>query len=699
MAGSNEYEKNILMPVKFLRGIGEYRARALTRLGVQSILDLMELFPKAYIQRQMNTQILNMNPGDRIAITAMISWKDIRVTASNRNQLNIGISDGRAMLVCTWFKYPKSYEELLTQGSTIWVSGIVSEFNGQLQLIHPDFELIDNDSTDDSFWKDRPVLPVYPLTATFSQNMIRKYVYNAFWLFATYIEENLPPQLLAKHQFPNRKDALQMMHFTTHPEQIESIRYRFVYEELFYTQILWARHRHFHITQTIGISFENKKHLTTQLFQSLAFTLTNAQKRVIREIFADMTSDRQMSRLLQGDVGSGKTIVTLFAMLLAVENGYQAALMAPTEILAEQHFGSISRLLENIPLKICLLKGGAYKGKAQQKEEIAAGEINIVIGTHAIIQADIRFARLGFAAVDEQHRFGVEQRAKLARKDEHPDLLYLSATPIPRSLSMTVYGDLEVSVLDELPPNRKPVLTKIRSNAKIDLVFAETRKELAKGRQVYIVCPLIEESDKIDLIDAQRLYAHVSQKVFTTSRCAILHGKMKNAEKEEIMHAFKDGEIHVLVSTTVIEVGVDVPNATVMIIEHAERFGLAQMHQLRGRVGRGAEQSICYLIEHFPISEVGRQRLATMADSNDGFLIAEKDLELRGPGDFFGTEQSGMPQFRFANIMRDQAVLQIARNDAFEIIAVDPEFVMPENAIIKRTITQQLHKKEELIQY
>ncbi|MDZ4183111.1 MAG: ATP-dependent DNA helicase RecG, partial [Candidatus Cloacimonadaceae bacterium] len=398
-------------------------------------------------------------------------------------------------------------------------------------------------------------------------------------------------------------------------------------------------------------------------------------------------------------VGSGKTIVVLFAMLLAVENGWQAALMAPTEILADQHYANVTALIKDLPVRVGLLKGGVQKGKTALKAELAEGNIDILIGTHALLQADVSFKNLGFVAVDEQHRFGVQQRASLARKDAHPDLLYLSATPIPRSLSMTVYGDLLVSTIDEMPPNRKPVQTYIRSNNKIDVVYNEVRKELAQGRQVYIVCPLVEESDKVDLLDAERLYKHISQKVFPEFRSVMLHGRMPSKDKDRIMLEFKRGEHQILVSTTVIEVGVDVPNASVMIVEHAERFGLAQLHQLRGRVGRGASQSWCYLIEHFPISKIARERLSTLAGSTDGFVIAEKDLELRGPGEFFGTEQSGMPGFRFASLIRDQHILKLARNDAFEIISIDPDLSAETNTVIKKLYALQYTEKEKLILY
>ncbi len=686
--------------IKFLKGVGELRARKLAKLGISTVLQLMEYFPKAYLSRKLSPALSEIRPGDLLAFTAMISWVDVRSSLKGKNILNVGVSDGKLGLICSWFSYPKSYEILFKPGRMLWLSGTLSEYNGQLQLVHPDFEVLeDEDESDGDFWKSRQLLPVYALTEGITQKLMRRLVYNAFALYASNIEENLNPDLLEKHGFLPRKVALQKLHFGLDEKENRLALRRFAYEEFFFSQLLWARHKVHHCAQNNGICFENKKQLTTALYQRLPFQLTSAQKRVLREIFADMCSEKQMSRLLQGDVGSGKTVVTLFAMLLAVENGFQAALMAPTEILAEQHYRTISQLLEGFELNLILLKGGNYKGKNQSKEDIASGQAQIIIGTHALLQKDISFAKLGFVCVDEQHRFGVEQRAKLARMARHPDLLYLSATPIPRSLAMTVFGDLEVSILNELPPTRKPVRTLVRSSGKIDLVYGEVRKELLAGRQVYIVCPLVEESEKIALLDATKLYEYISGKVFPEFSSALLHGRMLTREKDEIMQKFKASEIKILVSTTVIEVGVDVPNASVMIVEHAERFGLAQLHQLRGRVGRGGAQSYCYLIEHQPLSNIARERLGVMSRTTDGFIIAEKDLELRGPGEFFGLEQSGMPDFRFANLLRDQDILKLAREDAFAIIAADPDLASPENTVLKKVYSRQYTKKEELILY
>lgn len=686
--------------IKFLKGVGEIRARKLSRLGINTVLDLMEYFPKAYLSRKLFPALSEIRPGDLLAFTAMISWVDVRSSQKGKNILNVGVSDGKLGLICSWFSYPKTYETLFKPGRMLWLSGILSEYNGQLQLVHPDFELLeDEDEADGDFWKNRQLLPVYALTEGTTQKLLRRLVYNAFALYASHIEENLNPALLEKHGYLPRKVALQKLHFGLDEKENRQVLRRFAYEEFFFSQLLWARHKVHHGSQKNGIPFENKKQLTTALYQKLPFQLTSAQKRVLREIFGDMCSEKQMSRLLQGDVGSGKTVVALFAMLLAVENGFQAALMAPTEILAEQHYHTISHLLEGFELQVILLKGGNYKGKIQSKEDISSGKAQIVIGTHALLQKDVSFTRLGFVCVDEQHRFGVEQRALIARQATHPDLLYLSATPIPRSLAMTVFGDLEVSILNELPPTRKPVRTMVRSSGKIDLVYSEVRKELAAGRQVYIVCPLVEESEKLALLDATKLYEYISQKVFPDFSAALLHGRLANREKDEIMQRFKAGQIRILVSTTVIEVGVDAPNASVMVVEHAERFGLAQLHQLRGRVGRGGAQSYCYLIEHQPLSNVARERLDVMSRTTDGFIIAEKDLELRGPGEFFGLEQSGMPNFRFANLLRDQDILNLAREDAFNIIAADPDLQNPENSLLKKVYQQQYTKKEELIFY
>ncbi len=686
--------------IKFLKGVGENRARPLYKLGLQTIGDLMEYFPRDYIQRNSKTRIMDLQMNEVCSIVGEIVSVEKRNYGRGKTQLNVVITDGEEFLFLTWFRFGSWFIKQFEIGRKLWASGVVSEFAGSAQLTHPEIEILEENVETDDFWHSRNVLPVYALTERITMNLMRRLVYKAFELYHDKIIETLPDDILKKHGFPARKTALQKIHFSQNISEIPHFKTRFAFEELFYNQLMLARSKKNHQILIKGNIFQLKKTFTTKLKNSLPFHLTGAQKRVITEIVQDMSSDRQMNRLLQGDVGSGKTIITLFAMLLAVENDFQAVLMAPTEILAEQHYRSFKSLLQNQPeIQIALVKGGNYRGKKQTKELIETGEINIIVGTHALIQKDMKFFNVGFVAIDEQHRFGVEQRAFLTRAGAFPDIMYLSATPIPRSLAMTVYGDLEVSTLDELPANRKPIKTFWRNTGKINLVFQETAEQLRLGRQVYIVCPLIEESAKIDLLDAETLFERIKTKIFPEFSSAILHGKMKTVEKDDIMNSFKQGKISILVSTTVIEVGIDVPNATVMIIEHAERFGLSQLHQLRGRVGRGAEKSYCYLIAHPPLSEDGRERLNTMVSTTDGFKIAEKDLELRGPGDFFGTEQSGMPAFKHANLVRDQELLKQARIQAFNIIDLDRDLLQPENAVLKEVYFRKYLEKEKLFDY
>ncbi len=686
--------------IQYLKGVGEHRARLLNKLNIFYIEDLLEHFPRDYINRKSAVKISNLQFNQHCSFVGEIVSIEKRYTSPKKYQLNVVISDGEDYLFCTWFQFGNWFIKQFEVGKQIWVSGVVSEFRGSPQIVHPQIEILDNTDSKLDFWKTRSILPVYPLTERLSMNVMRDLIYKAFELYNKNIEETLPEYILKKFKFEHRRISLQKVHFSQHPQEIKKLKERFAFEELFYTQIMLARSKYKHHREKLGYQFELKKTYTTKLKNSLTFELTSAQKKVIREIVNDMTSSRQMNRLLQGDVGSGKTIVTVFAMLLALENGFQSAFMTPTEILAEQHFRNISNLLSNQPsIKIALLKGGNYKGKKQTLEQIANGEINIIIGTHALIQKDVKFHNVGFVAIDEQHRFGVEQRAVLSQKNKHPDLMYLSATPIPRSLALTVYGDLDVSIIDELPPHRKSIKTFWHSSQQNNIVFDKVREQLLKGRQVYIVCPLIEESEKIDLLDAETLFKYISTKIYPKWKSSLLHGRMKTTEKDRIMEDFKNGKINILVSTTVIEVGIDVPNATVMIIEHAERFGLSQLHQLRGRVGRGSDESFCYLIVHPPISEDGRERLNIMLETNDGFKIAEKDLELRGPGDFFGTEQSGMPIYKHANIVRDQELLKQARILAFNIIEEDDELKLDKNQALSKEYFSKYYKREKLFEF
>ncbi len=688
-----------MTPVKYLKGVGEFRASLLEKIGVVSINDLLELFPKSYIQQSFHYHVQEDDIDTYVSMIADIYEAKERRTNSGSTQYIVTLFDGNQFIDCIWFQYGKWITKVFQESSRVWVAGMLGNFNGKYQLIHPQYEVLNERETLNDFWKSRNVLPVYPAVANLSQSLIRNIIYNAFEMYHESIDETLSEEIIKSSNYQPRKVALQKVHFTLNPEHIEEIKDRFVFEELFYQQLMMLNNRSKREHAEKKHHFSLTKTYTGLLMEKLPFQLTNAQKRVIEEIFSDMCSEKQMNRLLQGDVGSGKTIVCLFAMLLAKENNYQSVLLAPTEILAEQHFKTISSLTEGMPdLKIGLLTGGVSKAKNELKKQISNGEVDIVVGTHALIQKTVNFKNLGFIAVDEQHRFGVQQRADLSIRHDQPEILYLSATPIPRSLALTVFGELDVSILNELPPTRKPIKTKwIREHDKAK-AYVEIEKEIIAGRQIYIVCPLIEESEKSDLMAAETLLLDMQRKYFPQYISALLHGKMKNQYKDEVMNRFKNNEIQILISTTVIEVGIDVPNASVMMVEHAERFGLAQLHQLRGRVGRGADQSYCYLVS-YRLSEIGKERLKVMERTNDGFVIAEKDLELRGPGEFFGKQQSGLPAYKFANLVLHQDCLKRARIQAEDIIERDPEFSDPQNEVIRKNYELYYAHKENLLDY
>ena len=689
--------------IKYLKGVGEKRAKILHKLNIFNVEDLMEHIPRNYIHRDIKKSITYVEPGTRASVVGKIVNIESSKSFRRKRQFNITVTDGSDSLLCTWFQFGNWLTKKFKIGEKIWVSGLISSFRGIKQIIHPDFELLSNETKEtpqNKFWRKRKILPVYPLTKGISIKLMRKLIYNAFYYYHNSIYETLPEAIRCQFKFQDRNSTLQKIHFPTPHTDISTLKSRLIFEELFYEQLLMARSRNARKVKSEGIQFKLKKTYTTQLKHKLPFELTNAQIKAIKEIIEDMSSPHQMTRLLQGDVGSGKTIVTIFAMLLALENDYQSALLAPTEILAEQHFISINDFLKKHPdINIALIKGGKSKEKDKLKEQIRNGKTDIVIGTHAIIEKDVAFKNLGLAVIDEQHRFGVLQRGALSKKAQKVDALHLSATPIPRSLALTAYGDMEISVIDELPPGRKPIKTFWKGANSRSNIYQNIKDRIKDGSQAYIVCPLVEESDKIDLLDAETLFNRLKADVFSDIKISMLHGKMKNSEKDQIMKDFKQGKTKILVATTVIEVGIDVPNATIMVIEHAERFGLSQLHQLRGRIGRSNKQSYCYLIAHHPISKEARERLTVMVETNNGFKIAEKDLELRGPGEFLGTVQSGLPEFKFANLYRDQNLLQKARQLAFEIIKNDYDLQKEKNKIIKQIYFQKYKNREKLLNF
>jgi ATP-dependent DNA helicase RecG len=598
----------------------------------------------------------------------------------------LAVGDGSGILYGKWFNQPYLKKQF-ARGQRVILGGVVkvNPFQGYgLEIEHPEYEILEEEEAAASIHTGR-IVPIYRTTEGLSQRQIRAIQHDLLVQAAPRCEETLPSSLRDRLRLMDLPTALQEAHFPTLERRVDRLNRaespahrRLIFEEFFLLELGLALRQQGVKQETRGIRFQPDGPLVRRLREALPFRLTDAQERALREILADMAGPHPMNRLLQGDVGCGKTIVALYAMLVAVDNGYQAALMAPTEILAEQHAGRLSAFAERVGVELALLKGGQPKRQREKRLcRIAAGEVSLVVGTHALIQEEVQFARLGLAVVDEQHRFGVLQRATFKDKGLSPDVLVMTATPIPRTLALTVYGDLDLSVIDELPPGRHPVQTRVYSESRRRDLYRFLEQEIAKGRQVYVVYPLIEESEKSTLKAATAMARHLQEEVFHRIRVGLLHGRMKGEEKDAVMGAFQRGEIAILVSTTVIEVGIDISNATVMVVEHAERFGLTQLHQLRGRVGRGGETAHCLLVVRYPLSEEARQRIEAMTRTTDGFQIAEEDLRIRGPGEFFGTRQSGLPDLRAANLLRDSRILALAREEAFRLAAEDPSLARP----------------------
>ncbi len=611
----------------------------------------------------------------------------------------IVVSDGKGYIEGVWFNAIPYYKNVFKVGDWVALSGKVTFYRG-FQMTHPDYDRIDEKDAG-KLLNTGKILAIYPGSeamrkAGLNSYFFRRVFYNLFQKKQN-LPEIFPPEILNRYRFPQREEAFRQVHMPASGAQLEAALRRLKYEEFFFIQMLLALQYYHRKEKPIGRAFTKKSERLEAFYHRLPFTMTEAQKRVVREIRRDMASAAPMNRLLQGDVGSGKTLVAVMAMLIAVDNGAQAALMAPTEILAEQHYLTISNWLEPLGVKVSLLTGSTAAAQRKQlAEELKKEQPHVVVGTHALIQDAVKFENLGLVVIDEQHRFGVIQRARLQEKGVRADVLVMTATPIPRTLALTVYGSLDVSLLDEMPANRQPVTTVWRFDDKAADIYRFIAQHVRAGEQVYIVYPLVEESEKLDLKAATEAYRFLSAGPFKDFKVGLLHGRMKAAEKEEIMRLFVSGKIHILVATTVIEVGVDVPNATIMLIEHAERFGLSQLHQLRGRVGRGRKKSYCILKTPFNIGEVAQKRMRIMTETSDGFLIAEKDLELRGWGDFFGTKQSGMPDFKLANPIADREILEDARKDAFQLVQKDPQLRLPEHAQLRRTLKENWSERWRL---
>ena len=680
--------------IMYLPGVGPNRKKILSdELGIQTFGDLLEYFPYKYVDRSKVYTVHELT-GDMPFVQVVghvLSFETFKMSA-RKERVVAHFSDGTGVMDLVWFgaggKYAKQNYRI---GTDYLVFGKPTVFNNRIQLSHPD---IDEASKVDT--TAMGMQPYYNTTEKMKKmglnsRSVERLVKTLLEALKAPLPETLPDFIAQRLHLMSRDEALRNIHYPQNARDLERARVRLKFEELFFVQLNILRYASDQRRKYRGYVFSHVGETFNTFYHNyLPFQLTEAQKRVIREIRKDMGSGRQMNRLLQGDVGSGKTLVALMSMLIAIDNGYQACIMAPTEILAEQHLQTIMQFLGDMPVRVALLTG-IVKGKRRQEihEGLMDGTIHILVGTHAVIEDTVQFARLGFVVVDEQHRFGVAQRAKLWSKSANPPhILVMTATPIPRTLAMTLYGDLDVSIIDELPPGRKPVVTQHVFDRSLPSLYDSIRRQIHQGRQVYMVFPLIEESEKIDLKNLEDGFAALSQ-IFPEFRLSKVHGKMKPADKEAEMQRFVSGETQILVATTVIEVGVNVPNASVMVIFEAQRFGLSQLHQLRGRVGRGADQSYCILVTNVKLADDTRKRIDIMCETNDGFRIAEADLKLRGPGDLEGTQQSGMAfDLKIADIARDGQLVQMARDEAQSVIADDPECVSPRYALLWRRLRE-----------
>lgn len=728
-------KKEEILPLKYIKGIGPKRAEAFAKEGILTPKDLLFYIPRAYIDRSSVSSIMALavrlrqqdffdNTNNQIAISlyseitiiGRVIQKNIHSYGKNRKMLRVSVTDfsnGRANIL--FWNYIDYYEKNINYHDYLAISGRPQLDRGIITFHHPEIEHIDKE--EEERYLKGTILPVYRLTmglkrAGINLKLLREIINNIIEKELQNLDECLPYYILKKYDFPLLKHAIRMLHFPKNMQEIEIAKKRMKYEEILFFQIMLALIQKKYKFKDKGIAFLDSSPNAKKLYKILPFELTNDQKKAIKEILNDFRSGFPMNRLLQGDVGSGKTIVAVLAMLYAIDNGSQIAFMAPTEILAEQHFYTLKNFLKDFDINLVQLIGGQKTNiRKDILEKISSGEANIIVGTHALFQSEIQYNSLGFIVIDEQHRFGVAQRAELKALSEisysiegiSPHILIMSATPIPRTLSMTIYGDLDVSVIKEMPKGRKPIITKIVFESQLQQVYDFIKRIINKGQQAFIVYPLVEKSEKLQLKSATEHYDLLKNEIFKEFKCGLLHGQMSWKEKEDIMLTFLNKGFNILIATTVIEVGIDIPNATVILVENAERFGLSQLHQLRGRVGRGTEQSYCILATkddyqyHFKKDNAVEERIAaiirlkTMAETNDGFEIADVDLKLRGPGDIMGTRQSGLPNFNFIDLINDGDIITTARKDAFTIIQQDPELKSQLNIMIRNKVIKDYH--------
>jgi ATP-dependent DNA helicase RecG len=670
-------------PVQYIKGIGPKRAQDLSSRSIFTVEDLLYYLPYRYEDRSRFKQVKELQAGERTSILVEVLTSGLVITRKTRLRIfDLAARDASGVVRCKWFHSEYlDRKKIFHPGQKVIFYGkfeVDPYGTGNLQVINPEFEILDEESLERGSLEMGRIVPVYEAIKGCSSRVLRRILHNVLHELPPLFEA-LPEDVVLRLSLLDLRSALQQAHFPPASVTMEelvgarsSALRRLIFEELFFLEIGMALKRR-KLRSAPGIPFQTGPTVRDALKRILPFHPTTAQKRVLKEIVDDLCRPAPMNRLLQGDVGSGKTIVALEAAVVAIENGCQAGLLAPTEILAEQHFFYTQRIYATSGYRAGLLKSGLKKVERQALlQQLADGSIHVLIGTHAVLEEDVEFRKLGLVVIDEQHRFGVMQRLNMMRKGTRPHTLVMTATPIPRTLAMTLYGDLDVSVIDELPPNRIPIATRRVPEVERTSAHQFIRDQVQQGRQAYVVCPLVEESEKTDLRAAQETYEHLSKKVFPGLRVGLLHGRLKSVEKEEVMARFAANETQILVATTVIEVGVDVPNASVMMVEHAERFGLAQLHQLRGRIGRGSSRSICLLMHGRKLTDEAEARLQCMVETTNGFKIAEKDLEIRGPGEFFGTKQSGLPVLRAANLIRDRELLELARAQALSYVDHPP---------------------------
>ena len=675
--------------VQFIKGVGPNRVKLLNRLGIYNLEDLITYFPREYEDRSKPKSITEIIDGEEVLISAYPTGRlnEIKIR-KNLTLYKLVVRDETGACQITWYNQPY-LKNVFKPNERYKFYGKAKNTYGKIEMQSPVYEI---ESSNKNTGK---IIPIYPLTYQLSQNTIRKIIENGIGEVEGNLPETMPKYFLEKYNLYDINTAIKQIHFPDNFENFNKARKRLVFEELLSMQLALLSLKNKYEIQKEGISF-SKDAKMSEIINKLPFHLTNAQLRVLEEIDTDMESNKPMNRLLQGDVGSGKTIVALISAYKAVKSGYQAVVMAPTAILATQHLESFTEILADTGIRCELLVSGISKKKKESiLERLRNGEIDILIGTHAVLEENVVFSNLGLVVTDEQHRFGVRQRSTIAEKGENPDVLVMTATPIPRTLALILYGDLDISIIDELPPNRKKIETYAVKKDMEARVNAFIAKNIDEGRQCYIVCPLVEENEEIDAKSVMELVDIYKNKIFTNYRVEYLHGKMRPREKDEIMERFKNGEIDILISTTVIEVGVNVPNSNIMVIENAERFGLAQLHQLRGRVGRGEYQSYC-ILKYQGNSKVIQERMKVISSTNDGFVISEKDLELRGSGEFFGTKQHGLPEFKIANLFEDIETLKQIQAISMEIITKDPLLEKEENKEFKVLVEKNFRGRIEI---